>query len=903
VLNPLFDIARVETAIDAGVTILTPNLRLARKISDAWNQRCLARGDTSWPAPPVHALGTWLDDCWLQLVDGAWPPALAGVAAQPLQEQWLWEHILAADETAAANPAGFADLARRGWQLVREWQLPQVELTREHHQGARTLVRWGLAWQREMAGHGLLDSVQRAAIVRDAFARGELPSRPCICLAGFQSLSPLHQDILNMAGQQLDTLPPPAPLQPPRAVSAADPTQEITAAARWALACARHDPRARIGIVVPDLTALRARVERVFLHHFDPAWCWPDQAYRPLPFNISAATPLADQPLVAAALNLLALNHQRLPLDHLTQIINCPLWGTHSREGSLRAAALRFVLQYGPLQAPTGLLRQAFREVEPPELTGNTPSVRLTHLADSLRHGPAKCSFSQWRQRFEAQLHTLGWPGERPLDSLEYQTHEHWLDTLDKLVSLDKVSPPVSVAEALAQLRQLAAATPFQAETPDAQVQILGTLEAAGLQFDHLWVLQMDDRHWPEATSPHPLLPVDLQRRLQMPHASPARELALGRELFSLFAASGGEVVFSHARQDGDIDLQPSALLTGLGIDPLPVEVPCHPWTSTITSSTRLEVLDDSKGPPLTLAGAADPLPRAGSLLAAQANCPFNAFARYRLGAEPLPQPVTGLDPMARGNLIHYSLEALWRDLPDQQALHALGEDGRHRRVAAAIDVAFVGFLRKHPLPGELSERHLALEKARIALLLDRWLAWELDRQPFTIEGLELSSTLDLDGLGIRMRIDRIDRQGDGGAIIIDYKTGNATLGGLTGDRLVSPQLALYALAVGLPLAGLGYGLISNKGVGFSGLVSDGDTLHGAHPLAAKALPETWKDTLEIWHNQLKDIKSEIMDGMAPVIFFSREAAAYSSDLDPLNRWQGRERLARFKSVFGEIQP
>src|SRR5690606_3424635 len=43
VLNPLFDIARARDAIAAGALVLTPNLRLARKIRDAWDGDCLAR--------------------------------------------------------------------------------------------------------------------------------------------------------------------------------------------------------------------------------------------------------------------------------------------------------------------------------------------------------------------------------------------------------------------------------------------------------------------------------------------------------------------------------------------------------------------------------------------------------------------------------------------------------------------------------------------------------------------------------------------------------------------------------------------------------------------------------------------------------------------------------------------
>ncbi|MFA5549520.1 MAG: PD-(D/E)XK nuclease family protein [Porticoccaceae bacterium] len=905
-LNPLFDIGRARDAIAAGALVLTPNLRLARKIRDAWDGECLGRGESTWLAPSIFALDSWLDDCWQQLVDGAWPPALAAAPARPAQQQWLWEQVLAEDDSAGANPRGFAELAQRGWRLAREWQLPLADLAREPHEGARALVRWGLAWEGRLARHGLASGAEQLALVRRGFAEGALPRLPRILLAGFQSLAPLHEDILKVAAHRLEELAPPAPSRAPRAVACQDPEREIASAARWAMARARRDPAARIGIVVPDLAALRNRVERVFLHHLEPDWCWPDQPYRPLPFNLSAASPLVETPLVAAALDLLALNRQRLAVDQLARVLNSPFWGRAAAEGPARAGALVALLDAGLAEPPTSLLRRVLENALPPRDHDPeaSPASRLTRLADSLRQGPRARPFGAWRALFEHQLDALGWPGERPLNSLEYQVREHWATLLDEFATLDNVASTVTLEEALGELQRLATNAPFQAETPDAQIQILGTLEAAGLQFDHLRVLQLDDRHWPESTAPHPLLPVALQRARGMPRASPERELALGRALFDLFGASAGEVVFSHALQDGDIHLQPSALLAGLEYAPDQVEDPFHPWIETIRASARLELVDDRRGPPL--APPPGPLPRASGFLAAQAGCPFNAFAAYRLGAEPLPGPTTGLDALARGNLIHYSLEALWRDLGNQGALAALGDDERRHRIAAAIDDAFARFLRRSPVPpGELGERHLALERARIAALLDRWLTWELARPAFSVEGLELDSHLDLDGFAIRMRIDRVDRQGSGGLVIIDYKTGASSLSGLASERLLSPQLALYALAATDGLAALGYGQINARTTGFSGLARDGNLLPGARGLAELGLPDTWQDTLNEWRNKLIELKNEICNGDAPLVFHSREAATYGGDFAPLNRWQGWERIARLKArgAVAELTP
>ncbi len=76
-------------------------------------------------------------------------------------------------------------------------------------------------------------------------------------------------------------------------------------------------------------------------------------------------------------------------------------------------------------------------------------------------------------------------------------------------------------------LAQEAATKPFQAQSPAANVQILGILEAGGLLFDALWISGLDDSNWPAQPKPNPFIPKRLQRELKMPHASAERELEI----------------------------------------------------------------------------------------------------------------------------------------------------------------------------------------------------------------------------------------------------------------------------------------------------------------------------------------------------------------------------------------
>ena len=128
-------------------------------------------------------------------------------------------------------------------------------------------------------------------------------------------------------------------------------------------------------------------------------------------------------------------------------------------------------------------------------------------------------------------LQQLGWPGERPLDSAEFQTARAWRQLLETFAALALVQPRLGPRAALARLRRLAGETPFQPETEEAPIQVLGLLEAGGLRFDALWIMGLHDEVWPPPARPNQFLPAALQRRLGLPHASAERELAYAERL------------------------------------------------------------------------------------------------------------------------------------------------------------------------------------------------------------------------------------------------------------------------------------------------------------------------------------------------------------------------------------
>ena len=216
-------------------------------------------------------------------------------------------------------------------------------------------------------------------------------------------------------------------------------------------------------------------------------------------------------------------------------------------------------------------------------------------------------------------------------------------------------------ADAIRRLSQLSTQRIFQPETRgQPSVQILGVLESAGLQFDGLWVMGMNDDQWPPAPRPNPLLPAELLRAAGTAHASAEVELAFAHAVQQRLRQTAPEQHYSYALADGSRLRRPSPLLVDL---PPPgkaaLELPTTlAQTLANAADGGLLAVDDAQAPPVA---AGERVAGGSWLLRAQAICPAWAFYQYRLGAEAMDAPVEGLDPAARGTLVHAALEAFWR--------------------------------------------------------------------------------------------------------------------------------------------------------------------------------------------------------------------------------------------------
>ncbi|MCD8542810.1 MAG: hypothetical protein LRY69_05320 [Gammaproteobacteria bacterium] len=169
---------------------------------------------------------------------------------------------------------------------------------------------------------------------------------------------------------------------------------------------------------------------------------------------------------------------------------------------------------------------------------------------------------SNWCQQWLAYVQALGWPGERNLNSTEYQVVKRFMTLLIEMEDFSTIQYSWSWSEFVNLLKTLCQRTMFQAEKEKTSIQLLGLLEASGMSFDYLWLMGLDDKTLPSTPSPNPFLPYYFQKKYQFPQASAEREYIFSQELLKQLMASSQHVVLSHARYDADKECRPSSLIT-----------------------------------------------------------------------------------------------------------------------------------------------------------------------------------------------------------------------------------------------------------------------------------------------------------------------------------------------------
>jgi ATP-dependent helicase/DNAse subunit B len=259
------------------------------------------------------------------------------------------------------------------------------------------------------------------------------------------------------------------------------------------------------------------------------------------------------------------------------------------------------------------------------------------------------------------------------------------------------------------------------------------------------------------------------------------------------------------------------------------------------------------------------------AVLTAQSQCPFKAFATARLAAQDWEPAEAGLTPSQRGQLLHSVLHSVWAGPPNSIRSHAelLSVDDRNAFVGGHVRRALARELRPHQRE-LMPRRYLELEELRLTGLVTEWLNFEAARAEFDVADTEVKRTIQIEGLTLDLRLDRVDRLSDGTELVVDYKSGNVSPSCWDLPRPDDVQLPLYAgfaLKQDEALGGLVFVKLRAGDLAFAGRVRDAAAtllpgLKGVNPLVKNPLTD---EQLSAWRDSIEQLARDFVAGHAEV--------------------------------------
>lgn len=847
-LSKFYPIHNLASLLTRDTVVLAPNQRLASALKEGLREN----------HGTIYSFEEWLTHQWEILKQREKNPQKV---LSTFQEQWLWKEIIAQSQVGEylLDLWQMAYLASNAKRQCHLWQLAIEPTNWPYKEDTQAFELWHQAFKNKCEAHHWVTFAEMAEKILDAYKNNILQKSPEVILVEYNEIPPLYQSLLNTAFHHQKNHQ--SEQQKNHCHRAGFPSgqKELEAAIQWSYHTHQNSPNERIGIIVPNLSEYRSEIETLIYNVLPEA--------KEISFNISIGTPLSEIPIVEAALQVLSFCNEPKTSLSVLKLIHSPfIFHLDYNNPQLinEIADLEYQLSE---MGDKKLNHEAILEIVKP--SGHN------HWHDSLKsaielfqeYPPKKQTLKEWHLVFTKILEHFNWPGLRARTDIENKQYTQWKECFEQWSNLSSEYERLSYNDAVNHLTQWVHHQIFHPVTPKINnpIQIMGLLEAAGLQFDKLWLIGMNSQQWPPAAKPNPFLPYRLQRHYQMPHSSAEREFVYAQQLTQRYLTSANEIMISYSASDEEESAKPSSLI----IDIPEIKAndlafskkynPIQNQTRPITKST----IDSEEFGPKVSESEKNTLRGGSGILTHQAACPFRSFALYRLHADPLPESTLGIHPIDRGILLHSVLEKLWKKIKSSENLHLLSEQQTQSLITQTIKKSIKEKIFSHYEPV-----YLELEALRLQNLIGHWLEIEKKRDAFTLFACELTQEVQIDDLKFRLRIDRIDQLPDGSLILIDYKSGkNLSQKQWLDERIDEPQIPLYALSQN-NVSGLLYAVINKESMRFKGIILKDIGITDAtlwESLDKSLWPESFAQLKKQWEKNLNKLAKEFLSGYAAV--------------------------------------
>lgn len=754
--------------------LITANARLMQYFQDIYSKQQLSEQQYIFASPQIFSYDLWLEKYWLKFRH-TYSCSLSLI--KPHQAHFLWEEVVEQNNPFFFNIDGVVEDIKKAWKLCCAWNIPIDEMSFSINQDTSIFYQWVSHYKKILEQKGWIDQPMLPLALTDIFqASSSSVKQSTIILAGFDRLPPSLLACVEAFSKNILFYESSKRASNISKAAFLSEEEEMHAFLSWAKNKSETysvlkdvTTLHQVACVIPNLSQKRNKLERFIQRYFSKE-----------EYNISAGYIFATYSMISVALKMLLIKQaldeaKKVTLKEFYFILENRYLGESEEE----KRSIIFKKIHATENANflwrnfLNLLKES--ESNLAEALGKFESFSM----------PKKARPSEWKGVFQHLLVEINWPGSYELDSEEYQTYARWLELLQEYQQLDLIFDSISFNKAVSILKTMAYKVIFQPSKKGAKVHFLGFLESAGLHFEHLWVTGMSAEEFPANIQLNPFIPPKMQRQYNLPHATYEIEHTFAEQLMKHFMGGGNEVVFSYLSQKDGIKIKESTLIK---------EFPFISFFGDVTKDSPflLEEITEEEDLPLS---SHEEIKGGTSLLKNQALCPFRAFAKHRLKAIGFEKLTIGLANHERGNLVHTLLEKFWKKVQTQQQLLAYTSEELEELIHETAFHTVKNFVDCNPYKAsKLPSYFQKLEINRLEILLQRWLAVEIQRPSFAVSSIEEGREVNLAGLKLHVRTDRIDALSNGRKIVIDYKTGIVPAISLSDERPEHPQLLLYTL-------------------------------------------------------------------------------------------------------------
>lgn len=868
-----FDLELAISELQQDAILLVPNNRMRKALLEAISRHS---NQVVMRCPKVEAVDVWVRMTWQALAQRGIKPFCSAYVLDGIQEQLLWTRIVEESMTTfpLLNPQETANALSHAYQLMKQWQIDSPDASRlEEFTGIADIAAF-LYWRSKFQ---ILCEQQHCVNLVDAVARltaylQDHPVTEKVQLINFYQPPPLYSDLfatftkltpyetVSDSQWQIDHLDV-ARIEFP------DADNEVQACANWAADKLRARPTETISIVCAAKEAYESAIQLALRDALD-SHCLVNFEQDRKFIADSKTQPLNQTALIKDALLLLGLNNDEQQADDLCRLLRSPYLLDAQSEREARLHMEQYMRRHFSKRVSWQLFGEVLNREEQDYSCPNLAKV-LLQMRTSLRSAPKQQSSAGWSRLFSELLTTAGWPGDR-LTTRERSVIKQWQLALEHFADASALLGKLNAARAVEKLRSFCQQSGTQQATTAAAIQFYSPTEAAGLSFDHLWLLGFTDQNWPASTSPSPFLPYELQKEFDLPGSHSEVQYQAARSMLLLLANSTRQsLVASHALSDGDQEFRASSLTLDLAdatqADALPIGLN-HYFTAN-AKLPKLETVSDAALPPLD---ESYPITGGHGIISDQSACPFRAFANHRLKIRQLDDFQSGLNARDRGSAIHEALEFLYGKVSDLASLQTLSDKQRQSLCEDSAQVAVDFLYRMHR--DVMTVRFRELENQRIAELLFGFLERELERGEFTVTANEATIKWQHRALQLNLRIDRIDQLADGSLAIIDYKTGKKTASPASWllERSEDMQLPVYAVASGgsftEAVSTLALAHINVAGTDYTGLARSSNFHRSVMPVEQLQKNElNWQELNEFFTANVGRLADDFVNGVTLV--------------------------------------